>query len=159
MIHGLVLTFALLAAGPSDDFGQKEKRFDLVELNQFYDGDGVWRYSQLLFQRWDHETNEYRIAEYRVIDSLSMRNYKKKGFVRLPHQTNEGWEVSLTEGNLPTRFIASKFRETWTQYDPCKIEADKKANEMAAKSTLAMLKKGLIPTFCDLFKTDFKDIP
>ena len=103
---------ALFAAAPQD-FATAEE-VDLIEVNHYYDENGAHLLDQILFYEWDGRESRYQVRAWRLLKSP--HQYPR------PEIDGEGYETTWREGATTRVVRSSKFRETWTQYDPELLE-------------------------------------
>jgi|GEM_PF-1002149 hypothetical protein len=96
------------------------EQVDLIELNHFHDAEGEHRFDQLIFYRWHPRTRTYHVHAWRLINpekrpspSPSMRPVARFG--------RSGYECCWHDGDLLRHVWAPAMRETWTQYDPERV--------------------------------------
>jgi hypothetical protein len=83
---------------------------DRMELNHFYNEEGWYMWTQLIFWDWDKDLARHSVTTYRMVRVPSMRPTRdhKRG----------GW-VSIWDDEGVIRVVRSKdFAETWSQHDP-----------------------------------------
>jgi hypothetical protein len=110
---GAVLTIAALAILPQPGAPLPD-RFDLVEVNHFYDGQGKRVFDQAVWYEWDGR--RHQVQAWRLLKCDQMR--PRRDFDR------GGWLSLWHDGDVFREVRAASFRESWTQYDPELVERD-----------------------------------
>lgn len=103
-----------------------EDRYDAVEINHYYDGQGNLLYDQIIFYDWSDRYGRFVIQDgrrFRVKPDIA-KNWKRNDYA-----------VTWTVGDgqdTGTRSVKVKFLrdETWTQHDPMvEDQQDRPASE------------------------------
>jgi hypothetical protein len=118
-MNACLLTWVLCATVGSGSAAVTEQ-VDLIELNHFHDADGEHRFDQLIFYRWHPRMGVYHVHAWRLINpekrpapSPSMRPMTRLG--------RTGYECVWHDGDLLRYVWSPSMRETWTQYDPERV--------------------------------------
>jgi hypothetical protein len=102
-----------LFAGGSPEFATAEQ-VDLIEVNHYYDENGAHLLDQILFYEWDGREARYQVRAWRLLKSP--QQYPR------PVADGQTFETTWREAGAMRVVRSSKFRETWTQYDPELLE-------------------------------------
>lgn len=87
-------------------------RADLLERNNFYDGEGRLVFTQAIW--WDDYGSRYAVRDWRILkDSDSV--CEVNGIFRMAFMANDG-HVFVVD--------ADTYAETWTQFDPEVLDRD-----------------------------------
>ncbi len=97
-----------------------EDRFDLIEVNHFYDESGKPVFDQAIF--WEWIGDRYVVQAWRMIKRKSQVAVREDG----------GWSMTWGENGI-RKVKARDFRETWTQYDPELADRDVWPKEMRSE--------------------------
>lgn len=112
------VVMVLLSIVPAD--GVARERFDMLEQNAFYDGDGRLVFDQLLFWDWSHDAGRFQLQAWRMLKWQS--GTKENGPIstmlpRFDHAHNV-WVVEWLDGDVHRRIESPVFRQSVTQFDP-----------------------------------------
>ena len=93
---------------------------DLIEVNHYYDENGVLVLDQIIFYDWCPKDCRFHVRAWRLLKNRSQlpRGDKKRGYV-----------VTWMDDNVLRKVHAKSLNQTWTQYDPELVERKFRAKE------------------------------
>ena len=106
----LVAAVISQAATSADIEPASRKRVDLIEWNHFIDDEGREVFQQLIFYDWSEQHRRFHVRAWRLIKSPSQRPRRRWNPSRIECCWNDGGRIR--------QVVAPSLRETWTQYDP-----------------------------------------
>lgn len=93
---------------------------DLVEVNYYFDPSGQPNFQQLIFYDWCPLTRRYQVRDFHVLKGVHELPY-------LQRQTRQYVMFWLDDKeNVLRRTYAGAMRLSWTQYDPERLENDRR---------------------------------
>ena len=103
-----MLAAFLIAASilPPPD-GLVRESCDLIEVNHYYDHNGVPVFTQAIF--WNWQSDHYIVRDWRMVKS-------DKQLPQRDHATG-GYVVTWQDGEVTRTIHSANVRETWTQWD------------------------------------------
>lgn len=119
-----LLALLVLAIVPHDDTVLVD-RFDLVELNHFYDGEGERVFDQWICYSWNREKGRHQVEHF----LLAKPHHHRSG----PGLTWLSWQDQ--SGQL-RRVESPIWHETWTQHDPELVDREHYSRERRRGLTL-----------------------
>jgi hypothetical protein len=108
IITNSTLVLATLCHLPNEDIAAEQ--VDLVEVNHYYNEQGVRIFDQLIFYDWSTTENRYQVRAWRLVKTPSQmptRNW-----------TSGGYDVLWVDADVTRHVHARAMRESWTQHDP-----------------------------------------
>lgn len=91
-----------------------EDRFDLVEVNHYYDSSGKKIFDQVIYYNWSTPRARFDVSGWRLLRSSW----------QIPRKNRDGYVAIWRDGDIIRRTRASNVRETHTGYDPEVLERD-----------------------------------
>lgn len=118
-MYGFVIAFALVSANPISDLNVESEKFDIIELNHYYDENGIKLLDQIIFYRWSEQRQDYLCEGWRLFKKGNNLNFR------------DGiHEFSFREGAITKKINSERFMETYTQYDKELLERRKLPREL-----------------------------
>lgn len=113
----LILTGFFISNPPEDIVSQ---RVDLIEINHFFDEEGLPKSDQIIFYEWSEERARFDVVDYRRKTSAKQNPCfidSQKGYLVIWHDTGKP--------KVLRQIHARNVIESWTQFDPEMVERRK----------------------------------
>lgn len=102
----------------------------VIELNNYFDGDGKLVLTQFIFWTWEPGSADFHVIDWRLV--------KEGPWEASWHAESESWRLTWFD-NETLRSVRAKgrggFMETWTQFDPELAAREKLPSDRRRKLT------------------------
>lgn len=111
---------------------------DMIELNHYFNGKAQHVYSQVIFYERLAANGHFHVRGWALIEMRESLN-------RLPQYDPIADKVvvdMITSDGKYTRLESRLFKETWTQYDPERLDKDKLPEQYRLRLAVESVRKG-----------------
>jgi hypothetical protein len=122
MATAWILPAFILACGDVRQHSTTRECVDLMELNHFYDDAGRHVYDQVIFYEWAADAKAFHVRAWCLVDTKDPDHARPW---RSQHDDRWHFQWFDKDHRLVRAIQSRQFRESWTQFDPERMNSKK----------------------------------